>query len=80
MGLTDEELLAKRNKLKSRDIDQMVQIREYGVDLDKTPKLTSRSGHRAKMPPRFLSRHVRETRCRPTLCSTQLVWKQINAG
>jgi len=35
MGRTDEELLTKRNELMSRDIDQIVQIKTYGVDLDK---------------------------------------------
>ena len=35
MGRTDEELLAKRNELMSRDIVQIVQIKSYGVDLDK---------------------------------------------
>jgi hypothetical protein len=35
MGRTDEELLAKRNELMSRDIDQIVQLRNYSVDLDK---------------------------------------------
>lgn len=35
MGRTEEELLAKRNELMSRDIDQMVQLRNYSVDLDK---------------------------------------------
>lgn len=35
MGRTEEELLTKRNELMSRDIDQIVQIKTYGVDLDK---------------------------------------------
>ena len=35
MGRTDEELLARRNELMSRDIDQTAQIRNYGVDVDK---------------------------------------------
>jgi len=35
MGRADEELLAKRNELMSRDIGQIVQIRNYGVDVDK---------------------------------------------
>jgi len=35
MGRTEEELLAKRNELMSRDIDQIAAIRNYGVDLDK---------------------------------------------
>jgi hypothetical protein len=34
-GRTEEELLAKRNELMSRDIDQTVQLRSYSVDLDK---------------------------------------------
>lgn len=35
MGRTEEELLAKRNELMSRDLDQIALIRSYGVDLDK---------------------------------------------
>jgi hypothetical protein len=34
MGRTDEELLAKRNELMSRDIDQAAQVRAYGIDLE----------------------------------------------
>ena len=33
--MIEEELLAKRNELMSRDIDQIAAIRAYGVDLDK---------------------------------------------
>ena len=35
MGRTDEELLAKRDELMSRDVAQIAQIRNYGLDLDK---------------------------------------------
>ena len=35
MGRTDEELIARRDQLMSRDIDQIAQIKAYGVDLDK---------------------------------------------
>ena len=35
MGRTDEELLAKRDELMSRDIDQIASVRSYGVDPDK---------------------------------------------
>jgi hypothetical protein len=35
MSRIDEELLAKRNELMSRDIDLIAQIRNYGVDVDK---------------------------------------------
>jgi hypothetical protein len=34
MGRTDDELLAKRDELMSRDIEQIAQIRNYGVDLE----------------------------------------------
>ncbi len=33
MGHTDEELIAMRDELISRDIDQIAQVRSYGVDL-----------------------------------------------
>jgi Regulator of ribonuclease activity B len=35
MGLTDDQLLAKREELMQRDIGQMAQLKSYGVDLDK---------------------------------------------
>lgn len=35
MGRSEEELMAKRDALMSRDIDQIVQIKAFGVDLDK---------------------------------------------
>jgi Regulator of ribonuclease activity B len=35
MGRTDEELLAKRDELMSRDIDQIAAVMKYGIDLDK---------------------------------------------
>ena len=35
MRRTDAELIAKRDELMSRDIDQIAQIKAYGVDLDK---------------------------------------------
>jgi regulator of RNase E activity RraB len=34
MSRTDEQLLAKRNELTSRDIDQIAQVRTYGIELD----------------------------------------------
>jgi hypothetical protein len=39
MRRSEEELIAKRDELKSRDIDQIAQIRSYGVDLDKTRQI-----------------------------------------
>jgi hypothetical protein len=39
MGRTEEELIAKRDELMLRDIDQVTQIRSYGVDLDKTRQI-----------------------------------------
>ena len=35
MGRTDDELIAKRDELMSRDVNQIAQIKAYGVDLDK---------------------------------------------
>ena len=35
MGRTDQELVAKRDELMSRDVNQIAQIKAYGVDLDK---------------------------------------------
>ncbi len=35
MGRRGEELIAKRDELVSRDVDQVAQIKAYGVDLDK---------------------------------------------
>ena len=35
MGRTEEELLAKRDQLMARDVDQVAAVRNYGVDLDK---------------------------------------------
>jgi len=35
MGLTDEQLLSRRNTLMSRDLDQIAQIKNFGIDLDK---------------------------------------------
>lgn len=35
MSRTDEELVAKRDELMSRDTEQIAQIRDYGVDVNK---------------------------------------------
>jgi hypothetical protein len=39
MGQTDEELIAKCDLLMSRDIDQIAQIRQYGIDLEKKRRI-----------------------------------------
>jgi len=39
MGQTDEELIAKCDFLMSRDIDQIAQIRQYGIDLEKKRRI-----------------------------------------
>ena len=35
MGHSEEELIAKRDQLMSRDVEQIAQIRNHGVDVDK---------------------------------------------
>ena len=39
MGRTEEELISKRDELMLRDIDQIAQIKAYGVDLDKNRQI-----------------------------------------
>ena len=39
MGKTDEELIAKRAALIARDVEQVGQIKGYGVELDKDRKM-----------------------------------------
>ena len=38
MGRTDEELLSRRNELMSRDVEQVAQITNYGVNIDEKRK------------------------------------------
>src|SRR4051812_12163272 len=39
MSRTDEQLLAKRNGLMSRDMDHIAQLRTYGIDLESKRKI-----------------------------------------
>ena len=39
MGLSDDALMKKRDELMSRDVDQIAQIREHGVDLEKARQI-----------------------------------------
>ena len=39
MGRTDEELISKRNELMSRDVEQVAQITNYGVNIDEKRKI-----------------------------------------
>jgi hypothetical protein len=39
MGKTDEELIAKRAGLMARDVEQVAQIKGYGVELEKNRKI-----------------------------------------
>lgn len=39
MGRTDEELISKRNELMSRDVEQIAQITNYGVNIEEKRKI-----------------------------------------
>lgn len=68
MGRTDEELIAKRDELMSRDIGQIAALNNYGVDLDnkrlidltfwapteKTARVFAEACGRNEMPPHTL--------------------------
>jgi hypothetical protein len=60
MSRTREEPLAKRNELMARDINQVAQIRNYGVDLE-----TKRSARPPRVRPRLLSRQASENEMPP---------------